>query len=317
MGRPPERNRGDPHRTRHGTDRATRHSPANRACRPETLPAASRNPRHRIPRKDSTGAAMKYVLLLSIAAVALAQQTLPPELQNIRIDQRLGSQVPLRTQFVDEHGSTVELGSLIHDRPVLLAMVYYECPMLCSQILSGVVSGLRPLALRSGRDFDVIAISINPAETRDEAISKKALYTRRYGDANGWHFLVGSEEAIRTVSDAVGFHYRYDPKTKMFIHASGVMILTPEGKISRYLYGVEYTPKDLKLALMESSNRRIGSPADQILLFCYHYDPATGKYGAIAMSSLRAASTLTIVALVIGLTILWRRELRERRRAMS
>ncbi len=256
-------------------------------------------------------------LLLAVAPLGIAQLSLPAQLQGVGIEQRLGGRIPLDSRFLDESGREVTLGSLFHQRPVLLAMVYYECPMLCSQILSGVVSGLRPLALRSGRDFDVIAISINPAETRDEAISKKALYTRRYGDANGWHFLVGSEEAIRTVSDAVGFHYRYDPKTKMFIHASGVMILTPEGKISRYLYGVEYTPKDLKLALMESSNRRIGSPADQILLFCYHYDPATGKYGAIAMSSLRAASTLTIVALVIGLTILWRRELRERRRAMS
>ncbi len=254
---------------------------------------------------------MKYVLLLSIAAVALAQQTLPPELQNIRIDQRLGSQVPLRTQFVDEHGSTVELGSLIHDRPVLLAMVYYECPMLCSQILSGVVAGLKPLSLRAGRDFDVIAISINPRETSTEAADKESFYTQRYGDEKGWHFLTGSEDSIHAVADAIGFHYAYDPHSKMFIHASGVTILTPEGKAARYLYGVAYEPKDLKLALIEASNRKIGSRVDQILLFCYHYDPKTGKYGAIAMNSLRAGAILILIAMAIGLGLLWRREFRE------
>jgi protein SCO1/2 len=204
------------------------------------------------------------------------------------------------------------LRSLISDRPVVLALVYYECPMLCSEILSGVVSGLRPLSIRAGRDFDVIAISINSLENSTEALSKRDFYSRRYSsDGAGWHFLVGSQDSIHAVADAVGFHYRYDPKTKMFIHASGIMVLTPEGKVARYLYGVNYAPKDLKLSLIEASNRRIGSPIDQILLFCYHYDPATGK---LVMNILRASSITVLLILAAVLTIAWRKELREGRR---
>lgn len=262
---------------------------------------------------------MKLSLLFTIASIGLAQSSLPPELQGIGIDQRLGAQLPLQAQFIDESGNRVALGSLIHGRPVLLAMVYYECPMLCSQILSGVVAGLRPLSLRVGRDFDVVAISINPAETSVEAAQKRDFYASRYsGDAHagGWHFLVGPEESIREVADVVGFHYRYDPRSKMFIHSSGIIILTPEGKAARYLYGVEYQPKDLKLSLIEASDRKIGSRVDQILLFCYHYDPARGKYGAIAINSLRVGAVLIVLLLAVGLTVLWRKEIRDGRRAL-
>ena len=159
--------------------------------------------------------------------------------------------------------------------------------MLCSRILNGVVAGLRPLSLRPGRDFDVVAISINPTETPAEAADKQAFYSRRYSPyegSAGWHFLVGDEPAISAVTEAAGFHYRYDPITRMFVHASGIMVLTPAGKMARYFYGVEYEPKDLKLGLIEASGNRIGSPADQILLFCYHYDPTTGKYGAAVLN---------------------------------
>jgi protein SCO1/2 len=252
---------------------------------------------------------MKFVLFIA-ASVAYAQLSLPPQLQGVGIDQHLGAQIPLKTTFIDESGQNVELGSLYHGRPVVLALVYYECPMLCSQILSGVVTSLRPLSLRAGKDFDVVAISINPNETSQEASEKRAMYTQKYGADPGWHFLTGTEPSIRAVADAVGFRYRYDPKSKMYFHASGVIVTTPDGRAARYLYGVDYEPKDMKLALVEASNRKIGSPVDQILLFCYHYDPTTGKYGAAAVNLLRAASAVTFCALACFLALMWRREVR-------
>jgi protein SCO1/2 len=263
---------------------------------------------------------MKKILIFTmIAAGAAAQSALPPELDGIGIDQQLGAQLPMNAMFTDEAGNAVRFGSFFHGRPVLLAMVYYECPMLCSQILNGVVSGLKPLSLRPGKDFDVVAVSINPSETPKEAADKRAFYTAKYapgGSGAGWHFLVGKEADIKSLADAVGFHYRYDSRIKMFIHASGVMILTPDGKAARYLYGVAYEPKDLKLALVEASGGRIGSRVDQVLLFCYHYDPKTGKYGAVAINSLRAAALLVLIALAVSLTLLWRREIQEGRRVL-
>jgi protein SCO1/2 len=188
--------------------------------------------------------------------------------------------------------------------------------MLCSQVLSGVVAGLRPLSLKPGRDFDIVAVSFDPADTPSEAASKREQYSRSYSSktgANGWHFLVGAQPSINAVMQAIGFHYHWDQVNKMFIHASGVMVLTPDGHVARYLYGVDYEPKDLKLALIEASHNRIGSPVDQILLFCYHYDPKTGKYGAVVINMLRLAAVLTLVVLGVGLWLLWRRDLREHR----
>ena len=245
------------------------------------------------------------------AAAAISAPKLPPELQGIGIDQRLGAQLPLSAQFQNEDGKTVALGSFFRDKPVLLALVYYECPMLCNRILSGVVAGLRPLNLKAGRDFEVVAISFNPKETPAEAASKRDLYSKQYSRTAGiagWHFLVGSPASIKSVTDAAGFHYRWDAATNMYIHGSGIMIATPEGKVARYFYGVEYEPKDLKLGLIESSHDTIGSPVDQILLFCYHYDPTTGKYGAAVLNLLRAAALLTLLALGSGILWLSRRE---------
>jgi protein SCO1/2 len=263
---------------------------------------------------------MKAALVCLATAIALqAQRTLPAQFQGIGIEQRLNAQLPLDAMFFDENGVRLPLGSFFHKRPVVLALVYYECPMLCSEILTGVVSGLRPLSLQAGRDFDVLAISINPNETPQEAIAKRDFYTRRYsrsGNVDGWHFLTGHENAIQAVADAAGFHYRYDPRTDTFIHASGIMVVTPEGRLARYLYGVDYAPKDLKLSLIEAANRRIGSPVDQILLFCYHYDPITGKYGAIAINSLRAGAVITVLVLAAVLTMFWRKEIREGRRVL-
>ena len=188
------------------------------------------------------------------------QPRLPKELQGVRIDQRLNAPVPLDASFVDETGRTVALREYLGRRPVILALVYYRCTMLCSYILNGVVSGLRPLSFKPGRDFDVIAISIDPSEDFRLAAEKRDHYAKSYSSRagkTGWHFLTGDEKNIRAVAAAVGFRYRYDPKTKLFLHGSGIMLLTPEGHVSRYFYGVEYTPKDLKLGLVEASANRI------------------------------------------------------------
>ena len=257
------------------------------------------------------------VVLLLVAFCAAAQTSdqpqVPKELQGIGIDQRLNAQIPLDAQFRDESGRQVRLGDYFGSKPVILALVYYRCTMLCSYILSGMVSGLRPLTFRAGRDFNVVAISIDPSEDPQLAASKRDNYVHSYSSKagpEGWHFLTGTEPNIRAVADAVGFHYRYDPKTKLFLHASGLMVITPLGRIARYLYGVEFTPKDLKLSLMDASGNRIGSPVDQILLLCYHYDPVKGKYGAAVMNLLRFAAGLVLLILVTAMIVLFRRDIR-------
>jgi protein SCO1/2 len=262
-----------------------------------------------------------FLLIASTAAFAVQPASnLPPQLQDIGIDQKLNALLPLDTIFRDETGASVRLGSYFGRRPVLLVPVYYTCPMLCSQILSGVVSGLRPLSLLPGRDFEIVAFSINPEETPEDAAGKRDLYARRYSrtsGTNGWHFLVGSQASIDAVTRAIGFRYRKDPKTGMFIHASGVMLATPEGRLARYLYGVEYQPKDLKLGLVEASHNRIGSPVDQVLLFCYHYDPATGKYSLFVLNTLKLAAIATVILLAGALVWLWRRDLAQDRRTLE
>ncbi len=258
--------------------------------------------------------------LLFFARVALPAANgpfAPPNLNDIGIEQKLDSQVPLDTVFRDESGALVILRNYFGSKPVILAPVYYTCPMLCSQILSGVVAGLRPLSLKPGRDFEVVAVSFNPSDTPQQAAAKRDHYVHSYSSKaknDGWHFLTGDQNSIGAVMRAIGFHYRWDPVHKMFIHASGIMLLTPEGRLSRYLYGVEYEPKDLKLGLIESSHDRIGSPVDQVLLFCYHYDPKTGKYGAVVINMLRGAAGLTLVLLAGAMLLFWRRDIREHRR---
>jgi protein SCO1 len=236
---------------------------------------------------------------------------LPAALQGVGIDQKLDQQVPLNLVFRDEAGRTVPLATFFHGKPVLLALVYYRCPMLCTQILSGVVSSLKVVSFNPGRDFEVVSVSFDPKDTFETAAAKKENYLRRYGrpnTANGFHFLTGDQANIKALTDAVGFHYKYDPITQQFAHASGIMILTPEGHLSRYFYGVEYAPRDVRLGLVEASNNKIGTPVDEALLFCFHYDPSTGKYGAIAVNLLRAAGGA--FALICGgfLLIAWRRD---------
>lgn len=238
-------------------------------------------------------------------------------LQGVGIDQKLNAQVPLATPFVDSAGRSVTLGQYLGQRPAVLALVYYTCPALCDQILRGIVRGLRPLSLAPGRDFTVIAVSINPKEGPGDAARMRneivPLYSKSPG-VGGWHFLTGTESNIRAVADAVGFRYRYDPKSAMYFHAAGIMVLTPEGRAARYLYGVDFQPKDLKLALVEASHNRIGSAVDQILLYCYHYDPYSGRYNATVLSLLHMGALLFLIALGGGLGVLWRRDLRSHRR---
>jgi protein SCO1 len=236
---------------------------------------------------------------------------LPEALQGIGIEQKLNAQIPLDLKFRDETGRQVRLGNYFGSKPVLIALVYFECPMLCTQILNGVESSLRAVAFTPGREFEVVAVSFDPKDSPEIAAAKKANYMRRYGRPGaekGWHFLTGGEESIKALTEAVGFHYRWDAATSQFVHASGIMVATPQGRLSHYFYGVEYSPRDVRLALVESAASRIGSPVDQLLLFCYHYDPATGKYGAIAMNMVRLGG---LVFLVFGggfLLLLWRRD---------
>jgi protein SCO1/2 len=248
--------------------------------------------------------------------LATAASVLPPGLRNVSLEQRLNQQVPLDLSFRDDTGRLTPLSSYFGGKPVILAMVYYQCPMLCTQILNGLVMSLRGMSLESGRDFEVVAVSIDPTETSDLAARKKAEYLRRYAKSStGWHFLTGAEPQIRQLAEAVGFRYAYDPRTKQYAHASAIMVLTPGGRLSRYFYGIEYAPRDLRLGLVEASENKIGSPADQILLYCYHYDPSTGKYSAIVMNIVRLAGALTLLIFGSLLIWMWRRDLRRSSRA--
>jgi protein SCO1/2 len=217
---------------------------------------------------------------------------LPGALQGVGIDQRLNSQLPLDVTFRDDLGRTVPLSTFFQTgKPVLLAPVYYRCPMLCSQVLNEVASALKAVSLDPGKDFEVVAFSFDPKDTVEIAAAKRQTYFARYGragTANGWHFLTGDPANIKLLMDAVGFHYKYDPATDQYAHASGIMIVTPEGKLSKYFYGVDYSPRDIRLGLVEASHEKIGTPVDEALLFCYHYDPTTGKYGAVAINIMRA-----------------------------
>jgi protein SCO1/2 len=237
---------------------------------------------------------------------------LPKVLNGVGIEQKLNEQIPLSAEFKDENGKIVKIGDYFGKRPVVLALVYYECPMLCSEVLNGLTGSLKGLSFNAGKEFDVIAISFDARENEkpELAKSKKENYLKRYareGTENGWHFLTGSQDSIDKITQAVGFGYKWDEQSQQFAHAGAIMILTPEGKLSKYLYGIDYAPKDVKFALMESSANKIGSPVDQMLLYCYHYDPATGKYGLMVMKVVRAGGVLTLLGIGVMMFVFWRR----------
>jgi protein SCO1 len=235
----------------------------------------------------------------------------PGLLGKIGIDQRLNQHVPLDLRFVEESGREVRLGEYFGKRPVILALVYYECPMLCTQVLNGLVSALGTLKFDVGREFDVVAVSISPREGPGLATQKKAAYLERYGrphTAAGWHFLTGREENIRRLAEAVGFRYEFVPDIGQYAHGAGVEVLTPKGTISRYFYGIEYSPRDIRFGLIEASEERIGTPVDDVLLLCFHYDPATGKYGATAIGLVRIGAVATVLAFLAFLFVSLRRD---------
>jgi protein SCO1/2 len=230
-----------------------------------------------------------------------ASSQMPAALRDVGFDQRLNEQLPLDLPFKDEDGRDVRLGDFFGRRPVILAFVYYECPMLCTQVLNGLTTSLTVLNETVGREFDVVAVSFDPRETPALANGKRKNNLDRYKrpeSATGWHFLTGGEAAIKALTTAAGFKYTWDERTQQFAHPSGIIVTTPQGKLSRYFFGIEYAPRDVKFALIESSAGRIGNAIDQLLLYCYHYDPATGQYGLVAMSIVRVAGAVTLMALV-------------------
>lgn len=237
--------------------------------------------------------------------------TKPAMLKNVRIEQKLNAQVPLDLTFRDEAGQTVALGKFFQQKPVILALVYYECPMLCNMTLNGLVRSLQSIALNAGDDFQLVAVSINPRESPQLAMAKKETYLEKYQRHNamyGWHFLTGKEENIQALANAVGFRYAYDPVIKQYAHAAGIMVATPDGRLSRYFYGIEFPARDLRLGLVEASQNKIGSPVDQMLLYCYHYDPVSGKYGLAIQHLLQVLGSATALALGAFLFVNFRRD---------
>ncbi len=248
-------------------------------------------------------AAPLFLFLLGLAAVGGAQDNAavtPPQLRGVGIDQRLNNQVPLDLKFRDETGQTVILGSYFGKRPVILSLVYYSCPMLCTLAENGLLNALRDVTFNIGEQFEVVTVSIDPTETPEMAMGKKAVYAGLYGRPaakHGWHFLVGDEPSIRALAQAVGFHYNYIPETRQYAHATGLVVLTPQGKVSRYFYGIQYPARDIRLALVEASQEKIGNPVDAILLYCCEYSPVTGKYSIVVSRILKIAGAITILSL--------------------
>lgn len=248
---------------------------------------------------------------------ARAPSGLPKALTDVGIDQKLNEQLPLDAVFKNENGESVKLGDYFGKKPVLLSLVYYECPMLCNQVLNGMVTNFRVLSFQPGQEFEVVTISFDSRETPALAKAKKKTYVdylaaeKREGVAKGWHFLTGDEANIKRLTEAVGFRYRYDSETNQFAHASGIFVATPQGKLARYFYGIEYPPRDVRLGLIEAADNKIGSKVDQLLLYCFHYDPATGKYGAVVMRVVQVAGLVTLVA-IGGMFLVMRRRVRAR-----
>ena len=250
-------------------------------------------------------------VLLAHAGSGFSDSRLPEPVRNVGIDQKLNQQLPLDLEFRDENGRLVRLAEYFSSKPVILSLVYHDCPMLCSEVLGGLLSSLRVLKFDIGNEFDVLTISFNPREDSSLAKSVKDSYLKRYkraGAEDGWHFLTGDQTAIDRLTKAVGFRYTYDPQKNLYAHASGIMVLTPQGRLSRYFYGIEFAPKDLRFGLIEASQNKIGSVVDQVLLFCYHYDPVIGGYGFAIMTTVRILGAGFVLCLAATIGIMLRKE---------
>jgi protein SCO1/2 len=276
------------------------------------------NCQHSMAKRLMFCSALIFTFLFCGADGAVAQDAFvqnpggkPEVLKNVGLDQKLNAQVPLDLTFRDEHGATVKLGQLLQGKPAILTMVYYQCPMLCTEVLNGTLNSLKEVPLEIGKDFSVITVSIDPSERPVLADAKHIMYAGLYGRpgaVQGWHFLTGDEAQIQKLAAAVGFRFVYDKESSQFAHASGIMVLTPEGRLSRYFYGLAYPPRDVRLALVEASEGKIGSTVDEILLFCFHYDPVTGKYAVTILNVVRAAGAISVVAIALMIFIFLRRE---------
>jgi len=243
----------------------------------------------------------------------MTSSQVPAALREIGFDQNIDQRVPLDVTFRDERGATVRLGDYFGKRPVVLVFAYYDCPMLCTQVINGLSSALGVLSLTPGQDFEIVTVSFNPADTPASASAKKAMYLERYkreGADTSWHFLTGDPPSIERLTKAAGFRYVWDATTKQFAHPSGIIVLTADGRLARYLFGIEYGPRDLRYAIVEASDGRVGNAADALLLYCYHYDPMSGRYGFVVMRALRLAGIVTVLALGGFVFLMLRREKR-------
>ena len=257
---------------------------------------------------------LRAIILTLFLSVQVNAQSYTENLQQrIGIDQKLGDQLPLDLPFVDSDGNPVHLRDYFGDKPIILSLVYFDCPMLCTQVINSLLRAMNVLSFGAGTEFDVLTISIDPGETPELANAKKIEYLKNYRGregSTGWHFLTGDQQQIDQLAAAVGFRYEYDEPTDQYIHASGIMVLTPEGKLARYFYGIDYPPRDLRWGLVEAADGAIGNPVDQLLLLCYSYDPMTGKYGLYIRNSLRIGGVATILALASFIVVMLRRERR-------
>jgi len=235
----------------------------------------------------------------------------PALLRDVGLEQKLNDSIPLDLTFRDEQGRSVTLGQFFGSKPVILTLVYYQCPMLCTEVLNGLMRSMKELPLEVGKDFNVITVSIDPKDKPMLANVKQEIYAGLYGRPgaeHGWHFLTGDQPQIKQLADSVGFRYAYDASSGQFAHPSAIMVLTPQGKLARYFYGISYPSRDLRLGLVEASANKIGSPVDQILLCCYSYNPATGKYGFLIWRVIQASGAITVIGLTLLITVLLRRE---------
>ena len=259
-------------------------------------------------------------LLVELPSSSVAQEIKSPEfnlLKKVAFDQNLNAQLPLDTDLIDESGKLVKLGDFFGKKPVVFLFVYYECPMLCTLELNGLVSNLKVLSLTAGKDFEIVTVSIAPNEDPKLAAAKKKGYLKRYGRPgveNGWHFLTGREPAIKSLTKVVGFNYAYDPKSGQYAHPAGLVVATPQGRLARYIYGIDFPASNLRWALTEASEGRIGSPVDKLLLMCFHYDPSTGRYNFAVMSAIRLVGIATITALCTFMLVNGRRDWLRRER---